>query len=382
MNGKKLSMISKQLVADYLKNIKGWKTKSKIIIFTVDDYGNIRLSNETARKNLLKNGIELKGIFDNFDVLDNREDFEQLFKVLASVKDKNGNPAIITTYAVPCNVNFHETLKYGKYIPENLDETYARLSVSDPEHYEGAFELLKYGIRNNLLRPQFHGREHLNINIINAYLAEKHPIILANLQANSLVGLPQHKLYPNVSFTEAFGFWDNNDIELHKSIIQDGLIRFRKVYGIEPKTFTPPGMKLHPELYPFLEKLGIVAIDKPRVALQHLGFGKYIKERNITGIKASQNHVTIVRNCLFEPNSRDIDWVEFTINQIRAAFFWNKPAIISSHRVNYCGQIDPNNRVKGLSALDTLLKRIVKIWPDVEFMAIDDLAMEIINSIK
>ena len=68
------------------------------------------------------------------------------------------------------------------------------------------------------------------------------------------------------------------------------------------------------------------------------------------------------------------DQFYFTMKQIETAFRWNKPAIISSHRVNFCGHIDPKNREKGLDSLKQLLQEIVKKWPDVEFMAADELA--------
>jgi hypothetical protein len=67
------------------------------------------------------------------------------------------------------------------------------------------------------------------------------------------------------------------------------------------------------------------------------------------------------------------------MKQIETAFRWNKPAIISSHRVNYCGHIDPNNREIGLSALKNLLDQIVNKWPDVEFMAADELLENLEN---
>ena len=65
--------------------------------------------------------------------------------------------------------------------------------------------------------------------------------------------------------------------------------------------------------------------------------------------------------------------MQFTLKQIEAAFFWGKPAIVSSHRVNFCGHIDPENRKKGLIALDTLLNKVVNKWPDIEFVSIDEL---------
>ena len=100
------------------------------------------------------------------------------------------------------------------------------------------------------------------------------------------------------------------------------------------------------------------------------------------GIQKGQNHVTIVRNCMFEPNSRNIDWVDFTFDQIKAAFFWGKPAIVSSHRVNFCGHIDSENRMKGLEALQALLFKVVRTWPEVEFVAVDELAEIIKHSSK
>ena len=84
----------------------------------------------------------------------------------------------------------------------------------------------------------------------------------------------------------------------------------------------------------------------------------------------------MVRNVVFEPTEdRGIDWVNFTMKQIETAFRWNKPAIISSHRVNFCGHIEPKNREKGLESLQLLLKQFVQKWPDVEFMAADEMAL-------
>lgn len=56
------------------------------------------------------------------------------------------------------------------------------------------------------------------------------------------------------------------------------------------------------------------------------------------------------------------------MRQVAAAFRWGKPAIISTHRVNFVGAISPGNREKGLDELHRLLQAIVHQWPDVEFM--------------
>jgi len=69
-----------------------------------------------------------------------------------------------------------------------------------------------------------------------------------------------------------------------------------------------------------------------------------------------------------------MDWVSFTMKQVEAAFRWGKPANISSHRVNFAGHINPENRKEGLAQLKNLLDKIVKKWPDVEFMSSENLA--------
>ena len=57
----------------------------------------------------------------------------------------------------------------------------------------------------------------------------------------------------------------------------------------------------------------------------------------------------------------------------------NKPAIISSHRINYIGSLVEENRAYNLSRLNNLLKIILEKWPDIEFMTSDQLGDLIIS---
>jgi hypothetical protein len=56
------------------------------------------------------------------------------------------------------------------------------------------------------------------------------------------------------------------------------------------------------------------------------------------------------------------------LKEIEIAFKWHKPVTISSHRTNYIGWLNSDNRANGLQKLDELLSQIIKRWPDVEFM--------------
>lgn len=44
------------------------------------------------------------------------------------------------------------------------------------------------------------------------------------------------------------------------------------------------------------------------------------------------------------------------------------PAVISSHRTNYIGGLDPKNRMESLKQLDELLGTILKQWPEERFI--------------
>ena len=68
----------------------------------------------------------------------------------------------------------------------------------------------------------------------------------------------------------------------------------------------------------------------------------------------------LTRNCFFEPVQSGKDWVDSCLNEISFAFRWNKPAIISSHRLNYIGALYKENRENGLTKLGSLLKQIMK----------------------
>ena len=371
----------KQFLANHIKNLGGWTTQRKIVCFAVDDYGNVRLHSPKALENLKTKGVKLKNRFDHFDALDTREDFEQLYEVLNSVKDQHQNPAIFTPYALSANIDFESVLTHKKkYECDLLPITYKKLEAED-EAYKDAWKMLQEGIKLNFIKPQFHGREHLNVRLFEDLLDEKNSALITNLENHSYAGIPSHSKKPTVSFTQAFAFWDEAEVSEHQNIIEDGLRCFEKVYGYKSMSFTPPAQQLHPKLYQILDKLDIKAIDKPRVTNRHLGCHKFVKEKNKLGFQKKQKHITIVRNVVFEPTeNKNMDWVNFTFKQIQAAFRTHKPAIVSSHRVNYCGRISPQNRTNGLKELKSLLHKVVNKYPDVEFLSIDALVKEIVNS--
>lgn len=371
-------MSLKQTVLNHVKNISGWRTKRKLVVISVDDYGNVRLDSKEARERMDKAGLKIHSRFDAFDTLETREDLEALYEVLTSVKDKNGRHAVFTPFALPCNINFEAmaTEGYERYIYELLPQTYEKLSAIHPEAYIGAWDLWQLGIQEGLMAPQFHGREHFNLHYFEQLLRKKNPLLLESLKNRSLVALPE-STFSSVGWTAAFSFWSHEELPLHQIILEEGTNAFKEVYGYAPSVFTPPAQQFHPSHYPLLKSLNFLGIDRPLFYQQHLGEGRYQRKFEYMHYDANLSMTKIVRNVVFEPTEPNTDHVGKALSQIEAAFRLRKPAIISSHRVNYAGFVDPAYRTLGLEHLRVLLNQIVKKWPDVEFISVAELVDQI-----
>ena len=352
----------------YLKNIPGIRTKRKIVCFSVDDFGNVLLHSKSARESLRKSGLPVdQSRFSRFDILENHDDLTGLFEVLTSVKDKNGQPACFTAFAMSANIDFDalEKNSWSKYEYQSLPETFSTLSG-----YEKAWETWKEGMEKKLLIPEFHGREHLNISFLENGMKKKDPDIMVNLQNRSWAALGYQG---RVGFTEAFSFNHFSEVSEHHKIIESGLILFENIFGKKATHFNAPGAREHNSLHKTIKNAGVKIIDADFIQNEHQGEGKYKKLFNPFGNKNKAGLSTVFRNCVFEPNLPEkTDWVNSCLKEIDIAFKCGKPANISSHRVNFVGGIESSNRDFGLRELKRMLQAIVKKWPEVEFLSVSD----------
>lgn len=362
-----------------LKNMLGWRTSRKFVAFAVDDYGSVRLHSGKAHDKLLKSGIRLTSRFDNLDALETRQDIEALFETLESVRDSAGKSAVFTPYVITSNPDFDRIqADFNGYISKSLSDTLDELGSEMPNQYAGVKAIWSEGIARNLVKPQFHGREHFHLGIFRAKLKDRDSVFLKSLKHRSLVGIGGHKNFPGVSFTQAFGLASRDELKEHRAIIRDGLNAFNKKYEFCSSTFTPPAAQIHPALYKFLSECGIQGINTGLIRRYQDGGGRSRFEANIPWAMSAASMLNIIRNVVFEPSMQSTDEsVRRAIDQIRNAFMWRKPAIISSHRVNFSGHINEENRKQGIKSLKLLLSSIKINWPDVEFISVDDLATKV-----
>jgi hypothetical protein len=356
-----------------LLNLPGYKTKRKIVVFESDDWGSIRMPSHKIYDELLKKDIHVDNLaFTKYDSLASEKDLTLLFEVLNSVRDKNGNPAIITANTIVANPDFEKIRLSGfqEYFYEPFTETLKRY----PEHAR-SFELWKEGIEMRVFRPQFHGREHLNVTAwMKALREDKGKARLAF--DYEMFDLSESDNVNENTFVEALDLQNKDELEFQKESIITGLKLFEELFGYNSKTFMAPCYIWSSELNKTLSEAGIKAFQGNWFQLDPLEGNerKFKKRFHYLGQKNSNQQIYLVRNAAFEPSVQpDFDWIGDIIGRMELLFRLGKPIIINTHRINFIGFIDSTNREKNLQLLKVLLNTMLKKWPDIEFMSSDQL---------
>lgn len=344
-------------------NYRGFKTNRKIIIFESDDWGSIRMPSKVAFSNLEKAGIPVeKSLYCKYDSLESNSDLESLFEILLKFKDKNGCHPIITANTVVANPDFEKIKQsnYREYHFESFKETLSKYT-----NHDKVFEYYNKGIKNKIFFPQFHGREHVNVEMWLSLLQTNKFFQIAF--ENNLWGL-SNDVFPHLNKSIQATFDSTNDYELLDNI-NTGLNLFKELFRFKSKSFIANNFIWNTSLNQALKTNGIEFLQGMKYQLlPKIGDEKRKIIRHYLGEKNSIGQYYIIRNCSFEPSLNFDFSVNKTINEIKNAFFWKKPAVISTHRINFIGSLVESNRTKNLVSLEFLLKSIKKKWPDVEFM--------------
>lgn len=177
----------------------------------------------------------------------------------------------------------------------------------------------------------------------------------------------------------AFDFETENELKELVQISSEGIHLFKEIFKYQPTLFTASSLLHNSSIEPGLKEKGIEFIDRSKLTFEPLGNAQYRKKYFYLGQKNREKQIYLTRNCVFEPNNSK-ESVNGTLQDINIAFRWGKPAIISSHRVNFVSGIEEANRDQGLGSLRELLKKIIKKWPDAEFMTSSDLGHLIAKS--
>lgn len=369
---------TKHTILRNISNIPGWRTSKRIIVLESDDWGSIRMpSNKTFEK--LKDELRFASdggfIYNKYDSLATNQDLSSLFEVLSSIKDSNNRPAVFTPLAIVANPDFKKISEseFNDYYFEPFSNTF--------KSYPGcsnSYRLWLEGIGARLFLPQFHGREHLNVKTWMRALNIKHGRTVTAFN-NGMWGISTaNDKDIRLEFQAAFDFFYSEDLEYHKEVIVSGLNLFEELFGYRASYFVPPNGPFSLSLESVCFSEGIKYLFRSKRQREPVGEGISKARIFVPGQKSKSGLTYMSRNCFFEPVQPGKDWVDSCLSEISIAFRWNKPAIISTHRVNYIGALHKSNRDNGLKSLNILLDRIMKSWPDAMFLTTSELG-ELIN---
>jgi hypothetical protein len=362
-----------------LKNIPGPVVRKKIVVIECDDYGGIRMPSLEALKQMKAAGVPIEqSRYNLLDTLENKDDLTALFETLHSVKGADGKPAVMSPFVNVANPDFEKIKEngYKEYFYEPFPATLQKYG-----HNDGIMNFWKQGIEAGIFTPEFHGREHVSVQPWLEKLQEGDPHLqfAASYGFVSVANVKGIHAYAQEFRPEFYFNKDKQKAFLHHSIIE-GVKLFEQLFGYTPSAFMPSNSVFHPDFEDTVLQTGIpflvVAHKNPTPGNSgELTFTNFTFRQKIHKNKLN----FYIRNCAFEPTDDTYTGIDGTLKQMAAAFRWNKPAIISSHRVNFAGGLQKENREKGLGELEKLLKAIVKRWPDVEFKSTANMLKEFKN---
>jgi len=362
----------------YLLSIQGWRTKRKIVVFESDDWGSIRMPSENTYEKCLKAGYPVDKIsYERYDSLLSSNDLELLFDLLCRFKDKNGNHPIITANCVVANPDFEKIKRdnFNNYYYELITDTFKRY----PEHIYN-FRLWQEGIVEKIFFPQYHAREHLNVSMFMDALRRNNQDVHFGFD-NQMAGcIKKGTVVEGNIYVEPTNYDSAEDKEQKLKIYLEGLDLFEKLFGYRSETIIPPNYIWSPDYDKSVWEKGVKFIQGIRKYREPISNGKFHYHPVYTGKRNALGQIYLVRNCIFEPSMFNLDIkdpVEKCLSDMAIAFKMHKPAVIVSHRLNYVGFIDENNRDKTLKLLNKLLETALKRWPDIEFMRSDQLGVMI-----
>jgi len=348
------------------KNAFAQRTKSPVVVLESDDWGSERVRSRATLKSLVRQGILPPEGQYHTDTLANQDDLEALGETLGSVRDSEGRSAVLSPFVNPANPDFHRIRADGfhAYAFEPMTQTLE--ARGDRREVMATWAGL---ISEGMFSPEYHGREHLQTEMWMEWL-RKDPRVLKAFE-HGVYSVDGNGLPPMARQFRATCFFETEaQIPVIGARLESGVQVFESVFGSTPTCFCPPNNVFHPELHGSLERSGIRAVMRTLRNPQPDGKGT---GRVVVSFRPTKGTslMSWSRNALFEPESGY--GVNHCLRQMASAFSWGVPAIVSTHRVNYVGAIDPTVRERGNRELRRLLTEVARRWPAVRFMSSRDL---------
>jgi hypothetical protein len=331
-------------VLKFLPHYLRKRFRKKFVILESDDWGLERAIEEESIEWARRKYGEENFTRWTLDGLETKKDLELLYQVLRSYKDDTGGFPVITANFITHNIDYSskETLSFislskGFNSSENVHESYRK------------------GIEEGLMYPQLHGYSHYNISELNEYFKSE----VSREAFNNKFLTCRSTIRGNLAFLQG-ELSERND---ESSLIKNAADEFEKSFGFRSKTMIPPTFILDKTLIDDLKISGVCLVQSSNRVTESN------KHRyNFPFFRKNKGLVWSVRNARLDPCKGYDFYHEQCIDSINKAFANELPAIIDFHRVNFSGRFNPAYRDRTLAELDSLIKKILLKWPDVNFI--------------
>jgi hypothetical protein len=354
----------------FLENKAGkFHQDAPLIIFESDDWGCIRMPSKFVKEKIAN--IAPAGLNDpylQYDSLETNEDLEALFNLLSDYKDINGKMPVVTANYIMQNPDFF------KIKESNFQVFYAidfRKSYLLNKNSDKSFLLQTKAYEEGIFYPQFHGREHIHIK--RWMQALKNGDTLTQLAfEHELISLRSDKNPPCISFyMDAFHPHDESDLNQINNYIIEGLEKFRDTWGYKAKSVIAPCYFWHNQSERIFAENGINVIQGLRVQKESRLNGNPYKFKKVLHRQGSVNQhgqKYFYRNAFFEPSlDTSVDWVNQCLGQLKQSIKKFGYVIVSVHRLNFMGAIEPANRSRNLKMFGILLKQLHEHYPGLQY---------------
>lgn len=368
---------AKSLVKDLLAK-RGYRTSLHMVVIESDDWGAIRIPSTEALRQFRRKypdySLDRYQLWDGLETYDDVLDLSRL--LLGFEKSFEFGPPLFT-----CNFATANPVFDGCSF-ENGDYRYEIELISTTYENYGETEILPYvrkGVEHTCLKPQLHGREHINMTSWLLDCAEQEQSRYAF--ELGMLGVNHYDKYASMDALNV-----NNILIDRAEYIRESQLNFEEIFGFPSDSFISPCYVSDDSCEEAARDAGVRVIQTGlfRNVPQRGGTRKRIL--TVFGEKSKAGQVRLVRNCQFEPaqgyfkGASADEYAEQCFADVEAAFLREQPAVLCSHRVNYVSRADLGHKDYSLESLDKLLTKISCKYPDTVFLTSDELGLRILAS--
>jgi hypothetical protein len=317
-------------LAKHYINLRGWKTNRKIVVIESDDWGSVRMASKEVYDELLGVGVPVNmSYFTKNDSLETNKDIYILQDLLSKFKDKNNRSPILTLNSVVSNPDF-EKIKSDNY--QNYSFKSIEASYNDNEFdSSNVLKIYKDSIANNeFFKPQFHGREHINVRKYMGNLQRGREYDLLGLDYKCILGIVEgnqeksRDFYNDKNYMAGFEALDKSHEDEIIEITKNGLELFYKLFNIKSESFVAQSLIWGDFLLPVLKDNGVKYVQGAQQFVP-IGNGKLKVVDRFTGSSTFLDQLLWRRNASFEPSSNsNLDWSDKCLKEIEIAFSFSQ----------------------------------------------------------